>query len=149
MTYISFGFFQPLFLAALASGTVLIDSAVRAFRGQLTPKDAGRRIVVLVAAAGLVAPFTGPLAAGLVRGIGYVLGRTKRSPGAAGYVSYPRDWLKGIFEARPLFADGPGLAWKSLSSAFFLSPAAAARGSGAPPAGSGLECTWLSPSGPR
>jgi dolichyl-diphosphooligosaccharide--protein glycosyltransferase len=44
--------------------------------------------------------------------------------GGSGYVSYPRDWLKGIFEARPLFADGPSLAWRQLSAAFFLSPLA-------------------------
>jgi len=41
-------------------------------------------------------------------------------------VSYPRDWLRGIFEARPLFADGPGLALQQLSAAFFLSPVAIA-----------------------
>lgn len=124
-TYVSFGYFQPLFLGALAAGTVLLDSLVRTLRGQLTKSDARRRIIVLAAAAALVAPFTGALAAGLARGVGYVLGQTNEVSGAGGYVSYPRDWLKGIFEARPLFADGPGLPWKQLSAAFFLSPAAA------------------------
>jgi asparagine N-glycosylation enzyme membrane subunit Stt3 len=126
MTYVSFGFFQPLFLAALAAGTVLLETAARAIRGELPAPRARSRLLVLAIAAAVILPFSGQLAAGLFRGVGYVLGRTSEVSAGAGYVSYPRDWLKGIFEARPLFADGPGLAWKQLSAGFFLAPAAAA-----------------------
>ena len=126
MTYISFGFFQPLFLAALAAGTVLVETSVRAARGELSARQARAPLLVLAVSAAVLLPFAGALAAGLFRGVGYVLGRTSEVSGSSGYVSYPRDWLKGIFEARPLFADGPGLAWKQLSAAFFLSPIAAA-----------------------
>jgi asparagine N-glycosylation enzyme membrane subunit Stt3 len=126
VTYISFGFFQPLFLGALAGGTVLLDTGMQAARGQLDRRGAVRRGILLAAAAAALAPFALPLLLGLSRGVGYVLGRTSEVAGSSGYVSYPRDWLKGIFEARPLFADGPGLAWKQLSAAFFLSPIAAA-----------------------
>ena len=126
LTYVSFGFFQPLFLAALAGGTVAIDTALRAARRQVSREDAVRRGVVLAAAAAVVLlPFSAPALARPRSG-----SRLRRRAdegevaGGAGYVSYPRDWLKGIFEARPLFADGPGLAWKQLSAAFFLSPLA-------------------------
>ncbi|MDQ6894078.1 MAG: hypothetical protein M3167_15515 [Acidobacteriota bacterium] len=126
MTYISFGFFQPLFLAALAAGTLLVETSVRAVRGELSARQARPSLLFLAAAGAVLLPFSAPLAAGLLRGVGYVLGKTSEVAGAAGYVSYPRDWLKGIFEARPLFADGPGLAWKQLSAGFFLAPIAAA-----------------------
>ncbi len=128
LTYISFGFFQPLFLAALAGGTVAIDTALRAARRQMdwSNRDALLRGLVVGAAAAELLPNAPALLLGLTRGVGYVLGTTNEVSGSSGYVSYPRDWLKGIFEARPLFADGPGLAWKDLSAAFFLSPVVAA-----------------------
>ncbi|HYK41425.1 MAG TPA: STT3 domain-containing protein [Thermoanaerobaculia bacterium] len=126
MTYVSFGFFQPLFLASLAAGTVLLETCILAIRGALPARQARARLVFLAAAAAVILPFSGQLAGGLFRGVGYVLGKTSEVSAGAGYVSYPRDWLKGIFEARPLFADGPGLAWKELSAGFFLAPAAAA-----------------------
>ncbi|MEO8190364.1 MAG: STT3 domain-containing protein [Acidobacteriota bacterium] len=128
MTYISFGFFQPLFLAALAGGAVAIDTVLRAARRQMdwSGRDALVRGLVVGAAAAELLPNAPALVLGLTRGVGYVLGTTGEVSGASGYVSYPRDWLKGIFEARPLFADGPGLAWKDLSAAFFLSPVVAA-----------------------
>ncbi|MEP6802130.1 MAG: STT3 domain-containing protein [Acidobacteriota bacterium] len=128
LTYISFGFFQPLFLAALAGGTVAIDTALRAARRQMnwSSRDALLRGLVVGAAAAELLPNAPALLLGLTRGVGYVLGTTNEVSGSSGYVSYPRNWLKGIFEARPLFADGPGLAWKDLSAAFFLSPVIAA-----------------------
>ena len=121
-TYISFGFFQPLFLAALAGGTVLLDTAVRAARRQLTRRDIAWRAAALAAAALAVLPFASDLWLGLARGVGYVAGATSEVSGASGYVSYPRNWLSGIFEARPLLADGLGLPVKQLSAAFLLSP---------------------------
>jgi asparagine N-glycosylation enzyme membrane subunit Stt3 len=124
LTYVSFGFFQPLFLAALCGGTAAIGLAIRAARRELARDElaAGLAVVALCAAATL--PFAGGLLAGLVNGVGYVAGTTREVAGAAGYVSYPKDWLKGIFETRPLLADGPGLALRQLSVGFFLAPLA-------------------------
>src|SRR5262245_46512419 len=122
MTYISFGFFQPLFLAALAAGTVALETAVALGRGSLPRRALVERLIFLAAALALLLPFSGELSRGLVRGIGYVLGKTAEAPGSGGYASYPAGWLHGIFETRPLLADGPGLALRQLSGAFLLSP---------------------------
>ena len=124
LTYVSFGFFQPLFLAALCGGAAALALILDVARGRAGQREilAGLAVVGLAAAAAL--PFAAPLLAGLRNGIGYVAGSTQEIAGDGGYVSYPKDWLKGIFEARPLLADGPGLAWKQLSAAFFLSPLA-------------------------
>src|SRR6185369_11734268 len=73
-TYISFGYFQPLFLAALAGGTVLLDTILRAARGQLTRRDAVWRLAVVLGAALAVLPFAGGLCLGFARGVGYVAG---------------------------------------------------------------------------
>jgi asparagine N-glycosylation enzyme membrane subunit Stt3 len=121
-TYVSFGYFQPLFLAALAGGTVLLDTLLRAARGQMTRRDAGWRAAVVLGTALAVLPFAGGLWLGLARGVGYVAGQTNEAAGTTGYVSYPKNWLAGIFEARPLFADGISEPVRQLSAAFFLSP---------------------------
>ncbi len=126
LTYVSFGFFQPLFLAALVGGSAALALLIRSVKRSVS---AGRREVVasvalIVLAAAATLPFTTALLAGLRNGIGYVAGTTHEIAGSGGYVSYPKDWLKGIYEARPLLADGPALAWKQLSAAFFLSPLA-------------------------
>ncbi|HLN59103.1 MAG TPA: STT3 domain-containing protein, partial [Thermoanaerobaculia bacterium] len=122
LTYISFGFFQPLFLAALAGGTVLLDTILRAARGELARREIVWRAAALAVAAAAVLPFAGPLVLGLARGVGYVAGRTSEASAATGYISYPKNWLSGIFEARPLLADGIVLPARQLSGAFFLSP---------------------------
>ncbi|HEU5251104.1 MAG TPA: hypothetical protein VFW15_14040, partial [Thermoanaerobaculia bacterium] len=72
----------------------------------------------------VVLPFAREIAGSFAGGIGYVAGRTKEASGSAGYVSYPSAWLKGIFEARPLFADGIGGPVRQLSLALFLVPIA-------------------------
>ncbi|HEY6931744.1 MAG TPA: STT3 domain-containing protein [Thermoanaerobaculia bacterium] len=126
LTYISFGLFQPLFLAGLAGGTILLETGLRAMRKQLSARDLAWRAAVLAAAAVAVLPFARGLGLGLARGVGYVLGVSSGELAASsGYVSYPAGWLKGIFEARPLLADGPALASRQLSLAFFLTPLAA------------------------
>src|SRR5215831_6605431 len=125
LTYISFGFFQPLFLAALAGGTALLDTLLAKIRGRLPAREAALRLLLVLVCAAAVLSHTGGLLAGLGRGVGYVLGRTAGEvTTATGYVSYPKNWLKGIFEARPLLAEGPGLAASDLSLAFFLTPLA-------------------------
>lgn len=123
LTYISFGYFQPLFLAALAGGTILLETILRAARRELGGRELRPRLIAMAASAAAVLPFAGPLVLGLARGVGYVAGTTtSESTTATGYVSYPKNWLAGIFEARPLLADGPGLAAEQLSAAFFLAP---------------------------
>ncbi|MGH9318060.1 MAG: STT3 domain-containing protein, partial [Thermoanaerobaculia bacterium] len=125
LTYISFGFFQPLFLAALTAGTIGIDTFLAAKRGELRRRDTALRLAAAVLLLAGILPFARDLALGLARAFGYVVGETSGEIATAtGYVSYPKNWLKGIFEARPLLADGPGLAVKRLSLSFFLSPLA-------------------------
>ena len=121
-TYISFGFFQPLFVAAVAAGTLLLETAVRAWRRQLTGRELAVRSLILAAGAAAVLPFSRDLLLGLVRGAGYVVGTTTEISGTGGYVHYPKNWLHGIFEARPILADGAGFALRQLSAGFFLAP---------------------------
>lgn len=122
-TYISFGWFQPLFLAALAGGTILLDFALSVARRDLTRRGAAARLVLLAVFGAAVLPNAAGLAAGLVRGMGYAAGSTPEEiMGRGGYLAYPKDWLRGIFEAQPLLADGPGAALRQLSAAFFLAP---------------------------
>src|SRR5262249_38437025 len=121
-TYISFGFFQPLFLAALAAGTGLLETAVLAGRRQLTRRDMVVRAVVLAVGAAVVLPFSRDLLLGLWRGAGYVVGSTSEVAGQGGYVHYPRNWLSGIFEARPILADGPRFAPGPVSAGVFPPP---------------------------
>jgi dolichyl-diphosphooligosaccharide--protein glycosyltransferase len=124
LTYVSFGFFQPLFLAALCGGTAAIALAAGGLRRSLTRKEILLGLALVAVAGAVTLPFAPALTAGLKNGIGYVAGSTSEIPGEGGYVSYPKDWLKGIFEAKPLLADGPGLAFRQLSAAFFLAPIA-------------------------
>ena len=125
LTYISFGFFQPLFLAALAGGVIVLDTLLARRAGPLPRREIALRVGAAAVAALTILPWASPLAVGLGRAFGYVVGETSGEiSGAAGYVSYPKNWLKGIFEARPLFADGPAFAMRQLSFAFFLSPLA-------------------------
>ena len=124
MTYISLGFFQPLFLAALCGGTAALGLALSAAQRRLLRRELVFGSVLVAAAAAATLPFARELTGGLMRGVGYVAGKTSESVGDSGYISYPKDWLKGIFETRPLLADGPALAAKQLSLAFFLAPVA-------------------------
>ncbi len=123
LTYISFGFFQPLFLACLAGGTILLETLLGAARRRLSRRGVIARLATVAVAAAAVLPNARGLLVGIGRGVGYVVGETAGEVASAtGYVSYPKGWLKGIFEARPLLADGPGLAARQLSFAFFLAP---------------------------
>ena len=124
LTYVSFGFFQPLFLAALAGGTAALGLAVRAARGKSTRRELTGTLTVVGLAAAATLPFARDLVTGLVNGIGYAAGTTHEIAGTAGYISYPKDWLKGIFETRPLLADGFGLPLAQLSLGFFFAPLA-------------------------
>src|SRR5712692_5766502 len=107
LTYISFGFFQPLFLAALAGGVIVLDTLLAWRAGLLPHREIALRAAAAAVAALAIFPWASALAVGLGRAFGYVVGETSGEiSGASGYVSYPKNWLKGMFEARPLFADG-------------------------------------------
>src|SRR5438132_1418946 len=123
-TYISFGFFQPVFLAALAAGLSLLDTAIGIGRRCIPARGLVARAIVLTVLAALVVPFVADLVKSFAGGVGYVAGRTVEASGRGGYVSYPSGWLKGIFETRPLFADGIGLPLRQLSLALFWTPVA-------------------------
>lgn len=123
VTYASFGLFQPLFLAALAGGVAALDTLLGLRAGRRDRGALALRLGTVAVAAVATVPFAQPLALGLARGLGYVAGQTSGEiPTAYGHMSYPKNFLKGIFETRPLLADGPGLAADLLSFAFFLSP---------------------------
>jgi len=122
LTYVSFGFFQPLFLAALAGGVAALELLGLGLGRRLGGRDAVLGAALAAGAAAATLPFARALAAGLANGVGYVAGRTSEIAGGAGYVSYPKDWLRGIFETQPLLSGGPGLALEQLSIGFFLVP---------------------------
>ena len=125
LTYICFGLFQPLFLAAIAGGTIALDTLLWLRAGSRDRRALAIRLAALAIMAAATVPFARPLILGLARGLGYVARETSGEIATAyGYLSYPKNWLKGIFEAQPLFASGPGLAVDLLSLAFFLSPLA-------------------------
>lgn len=130
-SYVSFGWFQPLFLAALALPVVLI-AAVRT-RGT-------RRAAALVAAlvlAAAVVPNAGRIAGATLRGGAYLAVRnaTEASAGSddfadGGYLSYAPDAIRMIAESHPLL-DGPAgpalvRAAGDLSGGLFLLPFALA-----------------------
>ncbi|PYQ34563.1 MAG: hypothetical protein DMF55_09155, partial [Acidobacteria bacterium] len=123
-TYVSFGLFQPVFLAGLAAGLGLLDTAVARARGSIPGREFLLRAAVLAVLLAAVVPFGADLVKSFAGGVGYVAGRTVEASGRGGYVSYPSGWLKGIFETRPLFADGIGLPLRQLSLALFVTPVA-------------------------
>ncbi|MEP6993720.1 MAG: STT3 domain-containing protein [Acidobacteriota bacterium] len=133
LTYISFGFFQPLFLAALTGAVAALDLLISAARREHARGRLLAGALVVLAAAGATLPHFPQLTAGLFNGLRYSAGTSPHEVvGATGYVSYPKNWLKGIFETRPLLSGGPALAIRQLSLGFFLAPLAvlvwAARG---------------------
>ncbi|HEV8611720.1 MAG TPA: STT3 domain-containing protein [Thermoanaerobaculia bacterium] len=123
-TYVSFGFFQPTFLAGLAAGVVLLDTIIGIARRGISRRGLLLRAAFLVAAIFVLRPFAGEIVRSFAGGIGYVAGRTREASGESGYVSYPSAWLKGIFEARPLLADGIGGPLRQLSLALLFVPVA-------------------------
>jgi asparagine N-glycosylation enzyme membrane subunit Stt3 len=107
--FVSFGWFQPYFVAALAVPLTFLA----AFRAKTRSRRLG--LAALAVAVGLVVgPRLPDLAAAARRGGAYV---AVRSPASAesgdeladgGYLSYPADFLKVVFEARPLLEGLPG-----------------------------------------
>jgi dolichyl-diphosphooligosaccharide--protein glycosyltransferase len=122
-TYISFGWFQPSFLAALAAGTVLLETLLRSARRELDRAGAVRRLAFTTVIVAALLPLASPLVAGFLRGVSYSAGVTPQEVmGEGGYLAYPKGWLTTIFEAQPLLSGGLGPVVKQLSVAFLLAP---------------------------
>jgi len=124
-TFISFGWFQPVFLAAMAAGVIAIDAARAAIRRD-PPRSLLRHAAALLLLAGILRGRIPDLLRNLAAGIGYVTKTSHGSAAAGGLTSFPREMLLQIYEVRPLLADGLRLALDTLSLAFLLIPIAIA-----------------------
>jgi asparagine N-glycosylation enzyme membrane subunit Stt3 len=107
LTYVSFGAFQPLFLALVAA-LLLVASL-------------GRWGWIGAAALALAALAWPPVGDG-VRHL--ALRTAGHGMVAGGYVAYPAEWLRLIAEYRPLLERGPLPAITQLSAGFLLLPVA-------------------------
>ncbi|MFN7989515.1 MAG: hypothetical protein U0529_18710 [Thermoanaerobaculia bacterium] len=125
-TFVSFGWCQPALLLAGSAAVAAIVAARAAGRDRL----AFAALALLLAAG--VAPVTAPLAATVLRGTRYMAthaaGVSADEMDRGGYLSYPKDFLAVVAEARPLVA--PPLAAslrgavEELSPGFVLLPVA-------------------------
>ncbi|HEV8578473.1 MAG TPA: STT3 domain-containing protein [Thermoanaerobaculia bacterium] len=107
VTYVSFGAFQPLFLALCA---VLLLLASYGWPGRMA-----------ACAVALAATIWPPIA----NGVKHLALRTSAAPEAivhGGYLSYPAEWLRLIAEYRPLLAGGLGPPIGQLSGGLLLLP---------------------------
>lgn len=99
-TFVSFGWFQPALLLAGSAAVAALAAARAAGRERLA--CAGLAILLASAAA----PLARPLASATLRGTRYVAthaaGSAADETDRGGYLSYPRDLLAVIAEARPL-----------------------------------------------
>ncbi len=125
-TFVSFGWFQP---ALLLAGSAAV-AVIAAFRTGGPARRAFAGLALLLAAA--VAPLASPLASAILRGSHYVATHTASvsvdEMDRGGYVSYPKDLLGVIAEARPLVKVPFGATLRSaveeLSPGFVLLPVA-------------------------
>ena len=125
-TFVSFGWFQPALLLA-GSAAVAAIAGLRA-RGRARLASFGLALVLAAAAA----PVAAPVGAAVLRGSRYV---ATHAAGAAademdrgGYLSYPKDFLAVVSEAKPLvrrpYARTLRSAVEALSPGFLLLPIA-------------------------
>jgi hypothetical protein len=125
-TFVSFGWFQP---ALLLSGSAAVTAIAGA---RSTGRARGGWVAFALLLAGCAAPLAAPLAGTVVRGGRYVAthaaGLSVDEMDRGGYLSYPRDLLGVIAEARPLvtppLAAGLRGAVEELSPGFVLLPVA-------------------------
>ena len=125
-TFVSFGWFQPALLLAGSAAVALIA----AFRARGPARAAFAFLALLLAAT--TAPFALPISSAVLRGSRYVAvhtaGVSVDEMDRGGYLSYPKDFLGVVAEARPLV--GPPLAAtlrgaiEELSPGFVLLPVA-------------------------
>ena len=122
-TFVSFGWFQPAFLLALAVGVIALDVAAGALRRLPAPRPAlVAKLGAVLAGSAVLAPRAGELVRGFLGGIGHVTVRSSARAVPGGYLATPREFLRQVFEARPLLADGLRLPIDALSAAFLLIP---------------------------
>lgn len=127
-TFVSFGWFQPAFLAALAAGVAAVVG-VRARQARLRWGS----LAVALALALALAPVARDLLGAFARGSAYLAARSVAADpddfDGRGYRSYPADLLAGIHEAKPLLApprvESTVSAVRDLSPGFLLLPVAA------------------------
>ena len=124
-TFISFGPFQPVFLAAMAAGTIAVAAAIGLLRRE-RPRAFLPHLASLALLAAILLGRTPDIARNLAGGIGYVTKTSRGAAAAGGLTSFPREMLRQIYEVRPLLGDGFRLAFDTLSAAFFLVPVAIA-----------------------
>lgn len=125
-TFVSFGWCQP---ALLLAGSAAVAGIV-AFRAPGRSRLAFGALALLLAAA--AAPFAAPLAATVLRGTRYVAihtaGLAVDEMDRGGYLSYPKDFLGVVAEARPLVSSPLAAtlrgAVEELSPGFLLLPVA-------------------------
>ena len=123
-TFISFGWFQPVLLLAGSAAVAVIAT----FRAQGAARSAFAGLALLLAAA--TVPFAPPLSSAVLRGSRYVAvhaaGVSVDEMDRGGYLSYPKDLLAVIAEARPLVRPPLGAtlraAVEELSPGFVLLP---------------------------
>ena len=125
-TFVSFGWFQPVLLLAGSAAVAVILT----FRSRGPERRAFVGLALLLAVA--TAPFALPLASAVLRGSRYVAvhatGVSVDEMDRGGYLSYPKDLLAVIAEARPLvrppLAATLRTAVEELSPGFVLLPVA-------------------------
>jgi dolichyl-phosphooligosaccharide-protein glycotransferase len=126
-TYVSFGWFQPVFLALvflLTGSVVLITRALR-------KEPVGTEGIVVLAgmavSAASLTRFGSDLFSQVLWGLTHLGTASEgRMTESGAYLSYPSAWLSRIREYDPLLADGAwSLSW--LSFAFFVAPVAIVR----------------------
>jgi asparagine N-glycosylation enzyme membrane subunit Stt3 len=120
-TYVSFGWFQPVFLAATCAVVLAVHLT---FNGRvMAPRSRLAAGLMLAATALPVLVHARSFFSLVLSGGEHLLNRSHGSEiVSGGFVSYPAEWLAQIVEYRPLLADD--LAWPIgfLSLTFFLSP---------------------------
>ncbi|PWT90140.1 MAG: hypothetical protein C5B54_07735 [Acidobacteria bacterium] len=112
-SYISFGWFQPVFLSACFA-FVLLRCLIRSRSIPVTLLFLASILPLLFFAKQFI-----PL---LFSGVEHLFSQSKGVDTLHGYLSYPKEWLSQIIEYRPLFADSWTWPLGFLSPAFYLSP---------------------------
>lgn len=114
-TYVSFGWFQPVFVS-VCLGLVMLPNIRRA---------PGPATALALACFAPLAFFYREFAAGTLAGILHLASASSGAESASGaHLSLSKEWLSIILEYKPLLADSWTWALTFLSPAFFLLPAA-------------------------
>ncbi|HYN44219.1 MAG TPA: hypothetical protein VE129_20760, partial [Thermoanaerobaculia bacterium] len=125
-TFVSFGWFQPVLLLAGSTAVAVILT----FRSRGPDRRVFAGLAILLAVA--TSPFALPLSSAVLRGFRYVAvpttGVSADEMDRGGYLSYPKDFLGVVAEARPLarppLAATLRTAVEELSPGFVLLPVA-------------------------